>query len=408
MLDSRTIAIIKSTVPVLEIHGETITRTFYQTMFRNHPELLNIFNHANQRQGKQPTALANAVYAAAAHIDNLGQILPVVRGIAHKHRALGILPEHYPIVGENLLGAIKTVLGEAATDDILEAWSRAYGVIADAFISVEADMYEQSAQQPGGWRGFRRFVVERKVQETDEAASFYLVPEDGEAFASFEPGQYITVRVKPEGQEFTHLRHYSLSAAPGTAYYRITVKREDDGLNKPAGIVSTYLHNNVKQGDVLEISAPAGDFTLNQNRQTPVTLISGGVGLTPMISMLETLLAHSDREVVYIHAARSEDRHIMKEHTAALAAKHSQLKCYTVYEKAEANGSCDKIGYIDAAWLLSVAPPQSDFYFCGPVPFMQAVYQALHEMNVPEDSIHYEFFGPAGSLSSAGSAPVSN
>ncbi|MNJ33207.1 NO-inducible flavohemoprotein [Paenibacillus bouchesdurhonensis] len=404
MLDSRTIEIIKSTVPVLEVHGETITRTFYQTMFKNHPELLNIFNHANQRQGKQPTALANAVYAAAANIDALEQILPVVRGIAHKHRALGILPEHYPIVGENLLGAIKTVLGEAATDEIIDAWGKAYGVIADVFISVEADMYEHSEQLPGGWRGFRRFIVDRKVQETSEAASFYLVPEDGKAIASYEPGQYITVRVKPEGQEFTHLRHYSLSTAPGADYYRITVKREDSDDHRPAGVVSTYLHQHVMEGDILELSAPAGEFTLNQDLQTPVTLISGGVGLTPMISMLETLLQHSEREIVYIHAARSKGHHIMKEHVETLAANSPRLKYYTVYETSASDDRCDKSGYIDASWLSTAAPSQSDFYFCGPVPFMQAIYQALHEMNVPEENIHYEFFGPAGSLNSSASS----
>lgn len=404
MLDSRTIEIIKSTVPVLEVHGETITRTFYQTMFRNHPELLNIFNHANQRQGKQPTALANAVYAAAANIDALERILPVVRGIAQKHRALGILPEHYPIVGENLLGAIKTVLGEAATEEIIEAWGQAYGVIADVFISVEAEMYEHSEQQPGGWRGFRRFIIDRKVQETAEVTSFYLVPEDGKAIASYEPGQYITVRVKPEGQEFTHLRHYSLSMAPGAAYYRITVKREDADANRPEGIVSTYLHQHMQEGSVLELSAPAGDFTLDQNLQAPVTLISGGVGLTPMLSMLETLLQHSEREIVYIHAARSREHHIMKEHIDKLAANSPRLKCYTVYETSAADDKCDKSGYIDASWLSTIAPLHSDFYFCGPVPFMKAIYQALHEMNVPEENIHYEFFGPAGSLSS--SAPA--
>uniref|UniRef100_UPI0028A65154 globin domain-containing protein n=1 Tax=Paenibacillus sp. TaxID=58172 RepID=UPI0028A65154 len=102
MLDQQTIDIIKSTVPVLQVHGTTITTVFYGMLFENHPELLNIFNHANQRQGKQQTALANAVIAAAINIDQLGNILPVVKQIAEKHRALGVLPEHYPIVGETL------------------------------------------------------------------------------------------------------------------------------------------------------------------------------------------------------------------------------------------------------------------------------------------------------------------
>ena len=131
MLSQETINIIKSTVPVLEEHGKTITTVFYKNMFAEHPELLNIFNHANQSQGRQQTALANTVYAAAANIDNLEAIVPAVIQIGHKHRSLGILPEHYPIVGEHLLGAIKEVLGDAATPEIIDAWADAYGVIAD-------------------------------------------------------------------------------------------------------------------------------------------------------------------------------------------------------------------------------------------------------------------------------------
>lgn len=402
MLDSKTIDIIKSTVPVLEVHGQTITKTFYQTMFKNHPELLNIFNHANQRQGKQPAALANAVYAAAAHIDRLEEILPVVKGIAQKHRALGILPEHYPVVGENLLAAIKTVLGDNATDEIIEAWGKAYGVIADVFIGVEAKMYEESEQQPGGWRGFRKFIVDRKDQESDVITSFYLVPEDGGEIASYQPGQYITVRVKPEGQEFTHLRHYSLSTAPGKPYYRITVKREDGIGDQPAGVVSTYLHQSIEEGGILEISAPAGDFTLDQTRNIPVVLLSGGVGLTPMVSMLETLMQNdSKRDVVYIHAARSGQYHAMREHVAGLERKHDHLRTYVIYEQPSEGELYDKAGYIDLPWLQTVTDSGSDFYFCGPVPFMRTVLQSLKVWGVPQERIHYEFFGPADSLENA-------
>lgn len=149
MLDQQTIAIIKSTVPILQVHGTTITTTFYGMLFENHPELLNIFNHANQRQGRQQTALANAVLAAAMNIDQLGNILPVVKQIAEKHRALGVLPEHYPIVGETLLAAIGQVLGDAATPEIIDAWAKAYGVIADAFIGVETEKYREAAEAPG-------------------------------------------------------------------------------------------------------------------------------------------------------------------------------------------------------------------------------------------------------------------
>lgn len=161
-LSQKTIEIVKATVPVLEQHGEQITKWFYQSMLSNHPELLNIFNHANQKQGRQQRALAAAVYAAAKYIDQLEAILPVVEQIAHKHRSLGIKPEHYPIVGKHLLLAIKAVLKEAATDEIINAWEEAYQAIADVFIKVEAQLYEEAASKRGGWKDFRRFIVQKK------------------------------------------------------------------------------------------------------------------------------------------------------------------------------------------------------------------------------------------------------
>ncbi|MBG9563943.1 NO-inducible flavohemoprotein [Brevibacillus agri] len=404
MLNQKTIDIIKSTVPVLEVHGTTITKRFYQRMFANHPELLNIFNHANQKQGRQQTALANAVYAAALYIDKLETILPVVKQIGHKHRSLGIKPEHYPIVGENLLGAIKEVLGDAATDEIIEAWAEAYGVIADAFISVEAEMYEQAENQPGGWADFREFVVERKVKESDVITSFYLVPKDGKEIASYEPGQYVSVKMEIPGEENTHIRQYSLSDAPGNPYYRISVKREDAIGDKPAGKVSVYLWEHVNEGDILPLSAPAGDFILDQQDDRPVVLISGGVGLTPMMSMLKTLVkTGSNRSVTFIHAAQNGNVHAMRDSVEELAAQHPQVKAFWCYEKPteqdRAAQAFHKEGYIDLPWLQSViADKNASFYFCGPVPFMKTVNRALKEWGVPAQDIHFEFFGPAGTL----------
>jgi nitric oxide dioxygenase len=397
MLQQTTIDIIKSTVPVLEQHGKDITTRFYQLLFSSHPELKNIFNQSNQRQGRQQTALANAVYAAAANIDHLGAIIPVVKQIGQKHRALGIKAEHYPIVGENLLKAIKDVLGDAATDEIINAWAEAYGVIADAFIGIETEMYKEAKEQSGGWDGFRTFMVDKKVQESDVITSFYLKPEDGQAIASYIPGQYLTVKVKPEDSEYTHLRHYSLSDAPGKDYYRISVKRED------LGVVSNYLHDAVQAGDTLQISAPAGDFALHTNDK-PVVLLSGGVGLTPMLSMLNTLAAaQPERDVTFIHGALNSSVHAFKEEVAQLANENSRVKSYVAYSEPTAEDlakeSFDKQGFIDLPWLKSILlQNEAEFYFCGPVPFMKGMYRALKEWGVATENIHFEFFGPAGQL----------
>ncbi|WP_226536702.1 NO-inducible flavohemoprotein [Fictibacillus halophilus] len=401
MLQARTIEIIKSTVPVLEVHGEAITSRFYQLLFTKHPELLNIFNHANQKKGRQQAALANAVYAAAANIDKLEMIIPVVKQIAHKHRSLGVKPEHYPVVGENLLQAIKDVLGDAATGEIINAWAEAYGVIADAFIGVERDMYEAAEQQKGGWEGFRAFVVAEKVEESSVITSFYLKPQDGGPIAEFNPGQYVSVKMEIPGETNTHIRQYSLSDSPGKEHYRISVKKEA-GLISPDGIVSVYLHEGVKAGDVLNLSAPAGDFYLDTESAKPAVLISGGVGLTPMVSMLKTAVEKQpEREVTFIHAAINGQTHALKDEVKKVAEVAENISTYFVYEKPlEEDFGYDQTGYIDEAWLRKVLPlnKEAEYYFCGPVPFMQAINHALQELNIKKENIHFEFFGPASDL----------
>ena len=141
MLSQNTIDIIKSTVPALRQHGVEITTAFYKRMFANNPEIKSMFNMDKQKSGEQPKALAMAVLAAAQNIDNLEAILPAVKNIAKAHVRTNVKAEHYPIIGENLLAAIKEVLGDAATDEIINAWAEAYGEISKVFIQIEKDMY---------------------------------------------------------------------------------------------------------------------------------------------------------------------------------------------------------------------------------------------------------------------------
>lgn len=404
-LSPRTIAIVKSTVPLLRSHGKAITTRFYQLMFQNHPELLNLFNHASQKQGRQQAALASAVYAAAENIDHLAAITPLVNQIAHKHCSLGVQPEQYPIVGSHLLLAIQQVLGEAATDDVIQSWKEAYGVIADLFIQTERDLYRKTEEQVGGWRGFRNFIVTDKVQESCVITSFYLRPEDGKEIPSYEPGQYIGVRVKSEG--YTHIRQYSLSDSPGKPYYRISVKREDAVGGKEGGTVSNYIHHRVREGDTIALSAPAGTSTLDRSKQTPVVLLSGGVGVTPLLSMLNTLVEyHPQRNVTFVHAAINGDYHAMRQHVASIASANRQVKSYVCYERPTDQDLLehrfDRRGYIDAAWLQQIVPTNgADFYICGPIPFMKAMTRAIRSFGVPKAKIHYEFFGPFAELDAA-------
>src|SRR5690625_3589939 len=404
-LDTRTIELVKATVPILEVRGDEITSRFYQLMFENHPELKNIFNQTNQRKGDQSKALANTVYAAAAHIDQLEAILPAVMPIAEKHRSLNIKPEHYPIVGKHLLLAMQEVLcKDVANDDVIGAWEKAYGEIANVFISVEAGMYQDVKNTVGGWIDYRDFKVTKKVKESDVITSFYLEPADRNPFPAFQPGQYITVKAENiPGEAFTHLRQYSLSCAPNEGAYRISVKREDALGDNPSGIVSNYLHTQAEEGAILPISAPAGDFILDAQDTRPLVLMSGGAGLRPMMSMLETvIMKQPDREVIFIHAARNERVHAMRDRVKAIAENHN-VKTYTIYDSPEEqdDGAFDKAGFIDYEWLTTVLPTHdAAFYFCGPKPFMQAAYRHLKNFNVDETDIHFEFFGPAQDIAS--------
>src|SRR4051794_27954409 len=264
MLNERTIAIVKSTAPILEQHGETLTRHFYKRMFSHNPEVAPFFNPANQTSGRQQRALAAAITAYAANIDNLAVLGGAVELIAQKHASLHIKPEHYPIVGANLLASIKEVMGAAATDDVINAWAEAYGFLADIFIGREGQIYREQEAAPHGWVGFKKLRVLRKVPESEVITSLYLTREDGEALPPFKPGQYITVRVPDATGNTTTMRNYSLSDKPGQPWFRISVKREDAiEAATPAGYVSNLLHREIEAGSIIEVSPPCGEFFLD-------------------------------------------------------------------------------------------------------------------------------------------------
>ncbi|MBY6087977.1 NO-inducible flavohemoprotein [Priestia flexa] len=396
-MNQHEIDIVKSTAPVLAQYGEQITTCFYRNLFEAHPELLNVFNRTNQRTGRQQTALANTVYAAAQHIDQLHVLVPVVKQIAHKHRSIGVKAEHYPIVGEFLLGAIKEVLGDSATDDILAAWKKAYGDIADIFISVEKEMYEQAEGAKGGWSDYKPFVVAKKVKESSDVYSFYLKPVDQNPLPTFLPGQYVSVRVQVPSEEFMSIRQYSLSDFWDQSYYRITVKRE---VNVAEGEVSAYLHDHVEVGNEIEMSAPAGDFVLEQSEEHPVVLISGGVGITPTMPMLKKSI-EEHRDITFIHAVRTKEQHIFKDELQELFAKYPFS-----YHVAYSDGDVDadrtydqKAGRIIRDDLQKWCKnPEASFYICGSPLFMEEMIKSLKAIGVKSESIHFEAFTPKMSV----------
>lgn len=386
-------AIVKATIPLLETGGEALTTHFYRTMLAEYPQVRPLFNPAHQASGDQPRALANGILMFARHIDQMEALGPLASQIINKHVALQVLPEHYPIVGTCLLRAIREVLGEKiATDEVIAAWAAAYGMLADILIGAESAEYDRLAQAPGGWRGTRPFRVSRKEAESAEITSFYLEPSDGGALLDFRPGQYIGLQLEIDGKELR--RNYSLSSAPNGQYYRISVKRE------LGGVASGYLHAQVQVGDELLLSPPAGDFVLNIHDR-PLVLISGGVGITPTLAMLEATLQDSQRPVHFIHYARNGAAHAFGKHLEALRARHPQLHHFLCYEDAQgAPHACDAVGRPQADQLAQWLPSDRDVdaYFLGPKPFMALVKRTLAGLGVPASQTRYEFFGPASAL----------
>ncbi|MGN6529265.1 MAG: NO-inducible flavohemoprotein [Burkholderiaceae bacterium] len=388
-------AIVKSTVPLLEQGGEALTRHFYELMLREHPEVRPFFNQAHQQGGSQQRALANAVLMYARHIDELEKLGDLVGVIVHKHVSLQIQPGHYPIVGACLLRSIREVLGaEIATDAVVAAWGAAYGQLAEILIGAEKAVYEHLAAQPGGWRGARAFRVARRQAESAEIVSFHLVPADGGAVVRHEPGQYIGLRLVVDGREVR--RNYSLSAASDGVGYRISVKRE------PEGLVSRHLHDRVHEGDVIELFPPAGHFTL-QDGPRPLVLISGGVGITPTLAMLQAALP-TGRAIRFIHAARDAGVHAFRDWIDGLAARHPQLQRFYCYETHAAPGDAaaapDAVGRIGPEQLAQWLPANRDVdvYLLGPIGFMREMKQHLRALGVPEAQTRVEFFGPAAAL----------
>lgn len=410
MLSDRQRTIIQATVPALRTHGEAITLSFYRAMLGAHPELLNYFNPANQRaDGGQARSLAASVLAYAENIDRLGALGGMVERIATKHASLEIQAEHYPIVGRHLLGAIAEVLGEAATPDILDAWGAAYEQLAAILIGREAALYDQAAAQPQGWAGFRPLRVVRKVAESAVMTSFHLEAPDGATLPTFRPGQYVSIQVQPPGLEYRQIRQYSLSAPANGRTYRISVKREDAPdmpFGAPAGLVSSFLHTKVNVGDTLHVHAPIGDFVLNEDSTRPVVLLSGGAGITAVLAMLEHLVAHASREVVFLHGTRDRTQHAFGPRVRDLVRQRAGIRAAIFYETVSPDDrpgiDHDLPGRIDAAAIRDALPAQdADFYYCGPIGFMAATDQALDRLGIPTDRRHSEAFAPDPSFKTA-------
>jgi len=255
------------------------------------------------------------------------------------------------------------------------------------------------------WNGFRKFEIMRKNPEGGGICSFYLTPHDKKPLPPFDPGQYLTFQLPIPGQRKPIIRCYSLSDSPHHPnYYRVSIKAVPpprDQPEAPPGLSSNFFHDSLNENDILDVKAPGGHFFLDTAKHTPVVLIGGGIGLTPVLSMLNTICeSGSTREVWFFYGVRNSAEHVMKDHLEQIAAEHENVHlmvCYSNPGDDDVAGRDYQHGERVSVNLFQRVLPSSnyDFYMCGPPPMMNTVVPELADWGVPEKNIHFEAFGPA-------------
>lgn len=251
------------------------------------------------------------------------------------------------------------------------------------------------------WNGYRKFTVARKVLECDDTYSFYLKPHNGRPLPAFKPGQYLTFEVQPHGLPKPQIRCYSLSdGALSDDHYRVTIKRfiRDDGT---PGVVSAYFCDELQEGDLLNVKAPSGKFFLDVEVERPVVLISGGIGVTPMLAMARVLTHLNDpREIYFFFGCRSGADHMFRDELIELQKKNPNMRlhiCYSRPSETDIKGEhYNHHSRVTLDLMKEILPSSNyEYYLCGPGPFMDSLVTGLYEWGVPKKDVKFEAFGPA-------------
>lgn len=387
--------VFRASLPSLERHQKAIIVNFYNKLFNESPSILS---DSNDLEDQQKMVIADAIFTAMKNMDLIRFLLNKEEGFNNfVNLQLPIQPEQYPLVGDYLLAAM--IEEVEVTDEIKKAWKQVFEAVLEALVQNNDQNKTVTKSNLIDEDGFRKLIVEKKVIESDLVISLYLKAMDEFPLDAFEPGQHVRIKVRLPEEEDTHIRYFSLSDSPEKDYYRVTIKKD---LPKEEGILTptNYLYDVIKEGDTIYVSAPAGSFILEQELDTPVVLLSGGVGMTPLVSMLNAIVAKQPhRPVTFIHATTNSKTHSFRSYLKELEAKHDNVRTITFYDSPtdeDRVGSDFNVkGYVTLKSLKQYLPNNTaHFYFCGPTPFMKAVYSSLKEWGVPKERIHYEYFGP--------------
>ena len=384
-------SVIRATAGVVAEHAEQITARFYPRMFAERPDLLRVFNQANQATGEQSRALAASVVAYAVHLidPEAPSFDHVMTRIAHKHLSLGVRPEQYTVVGHHLLAAVAEVLGDAVTPQVAEAWAEVYWLFATQLLAEESRLYQQADIDPAD--PLRVYQVVRRIEEAAGVVSLVLSPADGEPLPAIAPGQYVSVFVDlPDGSR--QPRQYTVSSTASETRLQITVSRVTGVAGAPDGRVSSYLHDVVRPGDLLDVSNPAGDFIVESSSR-PLLLVSAGAGITTVLPIVEHLArTQPQRRVIVAHADRTQHDHALRQTVLHAGRQLDDFTSHVWYETVDGDDHQSQQGLMD----LSDVPLPDDVavFTCGPLPFMRHVRASLLARGIPASEIRYEVFGP--------------
>ena len=322
--------------------------------------------------------LLNIIFSFVALVFLLGLVAYMLVLLANNSRILSISQEKVDLEGELLKAKIKSIMDRR---------------------EIEAKQLNLS------WNGFRKFKVTSKEKETSDITSFYLAPHDGKELPEFLPGQFLTFQIPVPTQPHPVIRCYSLSDSPfHPERYRVSIKRVPAPRNEPTappGLVSNYFHDFLNENDIVDIKAPSGHFHLSMTKKFPVVLLAGGVGITPLLSMLNAITEMgSQREVWFFLGVRNKKDHVMKEHLEMVARENENVRLRVFYS---APGETDVLdedyhvkGRVNVENLKTILPSSNfDYYICAPPPMVKDLRKDLADWGVPKKNIHFEAFGPA-------------
>mgnify|MGYP000120759889 FL=1 len=322
--------------------------------------------------------MLNIIFSFVALVFLLGLVAYMLVLLANNSRILSISQEKVDLEGELLKAKIKSIMDRR---------------------EIEAKQLNLS------WNGFRKFKVTSKEKETSDITSFYLAPHDGKELPEFLPGQFLTFQIPVPTQPHPVIRCYSLSDSPfHPERYRVSIKRVPAPRNEPTappGLVSNYFHDFLNENDIVDIKAPSGHFHLSMTKKFPVVLLAGGVGITPLLSMLNAITEMgSQREVWFFLGVRNKKDHVMKEHLEMVARENENVRLRVFYSAPSETDVLDEDyhvkGRVNVENLKTILPSSNfDYYICAPPPMVKDLRKDLADWGVPKKNIHFEAFGPA-------------